>query len=77
MAEWFECDVVVDNDVHRASGRPERLGVQKLPRLVINIDRSIGGGFVSESGLLLTVPTVSAGDIGHVRARGSSDAICS
>ena len=78
MAERFDCDAVVDNDVNLKSlGEARALSGDKLPLLLINIDRRIGGGFVSESGLLLHGADGSAGDIGHVRASGSSDVICS
>lgn len=78
MAERFNCDAVVDNDVNLKSlGEARALTGDNLPLLLINIDRRIGGGFVSESGLLLHGADGSAGDIGHIRASGSSDVICS
>lgn len=77
MAERFNCDAVVDNDVNLKSlGEARALPDDKLPLLLINIDRGIGGGFVSESGLLLHGADGSAGDIGHMRASGASDVLC-
>ncbi|WP_158437676.1 ROK family transcriptional regulator [Naasia lichenicola] len=78
MADRFNCDAVVDNDVNLKSlGEARALGGATLPLLLVNIDTGIGGGFVSESGLLLHGADGSAGDIGHVRASGSSDVLCS
>lgn len=78
MAERFNCDAVVDNDVNLKSlGEARALGGASLPLLMINIESGIGGGFVSESGLLLHGADGSAGDIGHVRASGDSDVLCS
>ena len=77
MAERFNCDAVVDNDVNLKSlGEARALPDDKLPLLLINVDSGIGGGFVSESGLLLHGADGSAGDIGHVRASGASDVLC-
>jgi predicted NBD/HSP70 family sugar kinase len=78
MASRFNCDAVVDNDVNLKSlGEARALGDDKLPLLLINVDSGIGGGFVSESGLLLHGADGSAGDIGHVRVSGGSDELCS
>lgn len=78
MADRFNCDAVVDNDVNLKSlGEARALGGATLPLLLVNIDSGIGGGFVSESGLLLHGADGSAGDIGHVRASGDSDVLCS
>lgn len=78
MAERFNCDAVVDNDVNLKSlGEARALGGASLPLLMINIEGGIGGGFVSESGLLLHGADGSAGDIGHMRASGHSDVLCS
>lgn len=77
MAERFNCDAVVDNDVNLKSlGEARALGGEMLPLLLVNIDNGIGGGFVSESGLLLHGAHGSAGDIGHIRAIGASDVLC-
>jgi predicted NBD/HSP70 family sugar kinase len=77
MADRFNCDAVVDNDVNLKSlGEARALGGATLPLLLVNIDSGIGGGFVSESGLLLHGADGSAGDIGHVRASGDSDVLC-
>ena len=78
MADRFNCDAVVDNDVNLKSlGEARALGGATLPLLLVNIDSGIGGGFISESGLLLHGADGSAGDIGHVRASGDSDVLCS
>lgn len=77
MAEKFNCDAVVDNDVNlKALGEARTLGSAMLPLLRISISKGIGGGFVSESGLLLHGADGSAGDIGHFRASDSSDVLC-
>ncbi|MGB3909027.1 MAG: ROK family protein [Pseudolysinimonas sp.] len=78
MADRFNCDAVVDNAVNLKSlGEARSLSDDKLPLLLIDIGTGIGGGFVSESGLLLHGVDGSAGDIGHLRASGSSDVLCS
>ncbi len=77
MAERFNCDAIVDNDVNlRALGEARALGGDNLPLLMINVDAGIGGGFVSESGLLLHGADGAAGDIGHMRVSGESDVLC-
>ena len=77
MAERFNCDAIVDNDVNlRALGEARALGGDNLPLLMINVDTGIGGGFVSESGLLLHGADGAAGDIGHMRVSGESDVLC-
>ena len=77
MAERFSCDAIVDNDVNlRTLGEARALGGDNLPLLMINVDTGIGGGFVSESGLLLHGADGAAGDIGHMRVSGESDVLC-
>ena len=77
MAERFNCDAIVDNDVNlKALGEARALAGDNLPLLMINVDTGIGGGFVSESGLLLHGADGAAGDIGHMRVNGESDVLC-
>lgn len=77
MAERFNCDAIVDNDVNlRALGEARSLGGDNLPLLMINVESGIGGGFVSESGLLLHGADGSAGDIGHMRVDSESNVLC-
>jgi len=77
MAEWFQCDVIVDNDVNlMALGEARSYGGEFLPLFLINIGTGVGGGFVSESGLLLHGADGAAADIGHIRARDHSDVLC-
>jgi len=77
MAGHFNCDAIVDNDVNlKALGEARSLAGDNLPLLMINVDAGIGGGFVSESGLLLHGADGAAGDIGHVRISGDSDVLC-
>ena len=77
LAERFDCDVIVDNDVNlKALGEARSLGSENLPLLLISIDAGVGGGFVSESGLLLHGADGAAGDIGHMRVGDHSDVLC-
>lgn len=77
MAERFNCDAIVDNDVNlKALGEARSLAGENLPLLMINVGAGIGGGFVSESGLLLHGADGSAGDIGHMRVSDDSDVLC-
>ncbi|OKH72887.1 hypothetical protein EB73_08205 [Mycobacterium sp. SWH-M3] len=77
MAEEFYCDVVVDNDVNTmALGEARLHGGEKLPLLLISIDKGVGAGFVSESGLLLHGADGAAADIGHMQTRSASDVLC-
>lgn len=77
MAEEFYCDVVVDNDVNTmALGEARLHGGEKLPLLLISIDKGVGAGFVSESGLLLHGAYGAAADIGHMQTRSASDVLC-
>ena len=77
MAGRFNCDAIVDTDVNlKALGEARSLDGDNLPLLMINVDAGIGGGFVSESGLLLHGADGAAGDIGHMRISGDSDVLC-
>jgi predicted NBD/HSP70 family sugar kinase len=49
---------------------------QFLPLLMINIGTGIGGGFVSESGLLLHGADGAAADIGHNKVSVMRDSLC-
>jgi predicted NBD/HSP70 family sugar kinase len=44
--------------------------------LLISIDKGVGAGFVSESGLLLHGADGAAADIGHIQTRSTSDVLC-
>jgi predicted NBD/HSP70 family sugar kinase len=76
MAKQFYCDVVVDNDVNTMALGEARLNGDKLPLLLISIDKGVGAGFVSESGLLLHGADGAAADIGHIQTRSTSDVLC-
>lgn len=78
MATEFNCDVVVDNDVNlMALGEARIYQGEKLPLLLINIDKGVGAGFVSENGRVLHGADGAAADIGHIPAREMSDILCS
>jgi len=78
MAQEFYCDVVVDNDVNlMALGEARLYRGEKLPLLLIRIDKGVGAGFVTESGWVLHGADGAAADIGHMRARPFSDVLCS
>ncbi len=77
MAAAFECDVVVDNDVNlQALGEARALKGEHLPLLMINIGTGIGGGFVSESGLLLHGADGAATEIGHTPVPDMNFVMC-
>lgn len=77
MADWFRCDVIVDNDVNlMALGEARAYGGEFLPLLMINIGTGVGGGFVSESGMLLHGADGASADIGHTQVREMSDMLC-
>ena len=77
MASRFGCDAIVDNEVHlRALAEARLLSEEDLPLLLVNVESGVGGGFVSENGLLLQGADGAAADIGHIQVRGGSDALC-
>jgi predicted NBD/HSP70 family sugar kinase len=77
MADGFMCDIVVDNDVNlMALGEARALGNDGLPVLMVDIDSGIGGGLVSEDGLLLHGADGAATTIGHTRVPDHNDVIC-
>ncbi|GGM18906.1 ROK family transcriptional regulator [Nakamurella endophytica] len=77
LAAHFRCDVLVDNDVNLAAlGEARALKGACLPLLMINIGTGVGGGFVSESGLLLHGADGAATDIGHTQVRSKEDILC-
>ncbi len=77
MADRFRCDVVVDNDVNlMALGEARALKGEHLPLLMITVGTGIGGGFVSESGLLLHGADGAATEIGHTPVPDKEDVMC-
>lgn len=77
MAKRFHCDVVVDNDVNlMCLGEARSSRGAHVPLLAINVDWGVGGGFVTESGMLLHGAEGAAGDIGHVRVSDELDSLC-
>jgi predicted NBD/HSP70 family sugar kinase len=77
FAQRFGCDTIVDNDVHlMALGEARSYRGQFLPLLMISIGTGVGGGFVSESGLLLHGADGAAADIGHTKVPVLRDALC-
>jgi predicted NBD/HSP70 family sugar kinase len=77
MADAFRCDIVVDNDVNlMALGEARALRGDGLPLLMIDVDSGIGGGMVSEDGLLLHGADGAATTIGHARVHARQDVIC-
>lgn len=77
MAAAFRCDVIVDNDINlMALGEARALKGDHLPLLMISIGTGIGGGFVSESGLLLHGADGAATEIGHTPVPDRQDIIC-
>lgn len=77
MATRFNCDVVVDNDINlMALGEARSDGGANLPLLMVYIGHRVGGGFVSESGLLLHGAEGAAGDVGHFRVPDHEDSLC-
>lgn len=77
FAQRFGCDVIVDNDVHlMALGEARSYRGEFLPLLMISIGTGIGGGFVSDSGLLLHGADGAASDIGHTKVPEMRDMLC-
>ena len=77
FAHRFGCDVIVDNDVQlMALGEARSYRGQHLPLLMISIGTGVGGGFVSESGLLLHGADGAAADIGHNKVPDVKDVLC-
>lgn len=77
FAHRFGCDVIVDNDVHlMALGEARAYRGQFLPLLMISIGTGVGGGFISESGLLLHGADGAAADIGHTKVPELREALC-
>ncbi len=77
MATRFNCDVVVDNDINLiALGEARSDGGANLPLLMVYIGQRVGGGFVSEAGLLLHGAEGAAGDIGHFHVPDQEDRLC-
>jgi predicted NBD/HSP70 family sugar kinase len=77
FAHRFDCDVIVDNDVHlMALGEARSYRGEHLPLLMISIGTGVGGGFVSESGHLLHGADGAAADIGHSKVPDMKDMLC-
>ena len=77
VAGHFQCDVIVDNDVNlMALGEARALKGECLPLLMIHIGTGVGGGFVSESGLLLHGADGAATDIGHTQVQSDREVMC-
>lgn len=78
MATQFHCDVVVDNDANLMALGEARINEgAKLPLLLVNIDKGVGAGFVSEGGRVLHGADGAAADIGHIPSPGMSEVLCS
>lgn len=77
MASRFNCDVVVDNDINlMVLGESRSDGGANLPLLMVYVSHRVGGGFVSESGLLLHGAEGAAGDLGHFQVPNHDDSLC-
>lgn len=77
MAETFRCDVIVDNDTHlQTLGEARAHRGDHLPLLLINIGNGVGGGFISESGMLFHGADGAAADIGHVKVPEMRESLC-
>jgi len=78
MTQEFACPCVVDNDVNiMALGEARVLPPDQCPMLVVKVGTGIGGGLVTAAGTLHRGADGAACDIGHIRAPGNSDTICS
>lgn len=77
LAQFFGCDVIVDNDTNLAAlGEARAYRGEHLPLLMVNIGTGVGGGFVGENGRLLHGADGAATDIGHVQVPDAVDALC-
>lgn len=78
MVAAFGCPCVVDNDVNiMALGEARVLPPDQCPILVVHVGSGIGGGMVSATGTLHRGADGAACDIGHLRAPGNQEVICS
>jgi predicted NBD/HSP70 family sugar kinase len=77
LRRTFGCPVLLENDVNlRALGEARALPADQAPLLFVKVGTGIGGGLVTRAGDLHHGADGAAGDIGHVRVRGGSDARC-
>lgn len=77
LAARLGCPVLVDNDVNlMALGEARTLPAGETPLLYVKVGTGIGGGFVSAGGELHRGADGAAGDIGHLPAPGTQEAVC-
>jgi len=77
LRQHFDCPAILENDVNlRALGEARALPADQAPLLFVKIGTGIGGGLISQEGVLHHGADGAAGDIGHVRVRGGPDDPC-
>ncbi|MDR2374273.1 MAG: ROK family protein [Bifidobacteriaceae bacterium] len=78
LTERLGCPCLVDNDVNLIALAEARvLPADQCPLLVVKVGTGIGGGLITATGELHRGADGAACDIGHLRAPGVHDVICS
>jgi predicted NBD/HSP70 family sugar kinase len=78
LSAQFNCPCLADNDVNlMALGEARALPPDQCPMLFVKVGTGIGGGLISEGGVLHRGADGAACDIGHLRVAGVDDVICS
>ncbi|MPY62549.1 ROK family transcriptional regulator [Streptomyces spongiae] len=76
LSERFRAPALVDNDANLMALGEAVQEQGDTPLLCIKIGTGIGAGFVSATGEVYRGADGAAGDVGHIRAAGGSDALC-
>lgn len=77
LAARLGCPVLLENDVNlRALGEARALPRDQWPLLFVKVGAGIGGGLIDAAGNLHHGADGGAGDIGHVRPRGTEARAC-
>ncbi|MFD7502314.1 ROK family protein [Streptomyces sp. NPDC059850] len=77
LRKRFRCPALVDNDANLMALGEASQEQAETPLLCIKISAGVGAGIVTAGGQLYRGADGAAGDIGHIRATGGGDALCS
>ncbi|MFF7652151.1 ROK family protein [Streptomyces sp. NPDC007983] len=77
LSKRFRCPALVDNDANLMALGEACQEQADAPLLGIKISAGVGAGLVTAGGELYRGADGAAGDVGHIRAAGAGDVLCS
>ncbi|MFI0815422.1 ROK family protein [Streptomyces sp. NPDC021098] len=77
LSRRFRCPALVDNDANLMALGEACQEESETPLLCIKISAGVGAGIVTAEGQLYRGADGAAGDVGHIRAAGAGDVLCS